>query len=396
MFAYSRSKKARQAQEVWTVFRYSKYIMGQLAGTTLFVAAGLTCLIWLTQSLRFVDLIVNRGLDMLAFIYLTTMLLPSLLGFMLPIALAISILYTYHKLLADSELVVLRSAGLSRWQLARPAVYLTLGIVALAYVISLYLLPVSYRQYKEMQAFARDNYAAVLLQEGVFNSPVDGLTVFIRERFDDGTLRGILVHDNRNPDAPVTMMAEQGQLVKTPRGPSFILKNGNRQEINHKTSQLSFLAFEDYVLDISLFTAEQNKRERDEKERYLGELFNPQDEGLTDVRRAEFRAEAHQRLTWPLQNLMLSLFVLAMLLGGQFNRRGNWKRYTGTLIVVGLLLAASVAVSNIVVKVPQLIPVMYALPLGVALGSFYSLIRNPLEKDVPVEPPLETLAEGGQ
>lgn len=377
------------------MYRYSKYIMGQLGGATLFVASGLTCVIWLTQSLRFVDLIVNRGLDMLAFIYLTTMMLPSLLGFMLPIALAISALYTYHKLLSDSELVVLRSAGLSGWQLARPAVVFAVGIVALGYVISLYLLPVSYRQYKDMQAFARNNYAALLLQEGVFNNPVSGLTVFIRERNDDGTLAGILVHDNRDPDAPVTMMAEKGQLVKTPRGPSFILKNGNRQEIDRQEEQLSFLGFDDYVLDISLFTEEQGKRVRDEKERYLSELLNPSDD-VTDVQRAEFRAEAHQRLTWPLQNMMLTLFVMSMLLGGQFNRRGNWKRYTTTLVLVAVFLAAVVAISNIVVKHPQLIGAMYALPITVSLVSLYTIMRSSLEREVPAEPPAAILAEGGQ
>ncbi|MCH2548005.1 MAG: LPS export ABC transporter permease LptF [Alphaproteobacteria bacterium] len=377
------------------MYRYSKYITGQLGGATLFVASGLTCVIWLTQSLRFVDLIVNSGLDMLAFIYLTTMMLPSLLGFMLPIALAISTLYTYHKLLADSELVVLKSAGLSRWQLAKPAVMFAIGIVVLGYVISLYLLPVSYRQYKDMQAFARDNYAALLLQEGVFNNPVPGLTVFIRERNDDGTLRGILVHDNRDPDAPVTMMAEEGQLVKTPRGPSFILKNGNRQEIDHQEEQLSFLGFDDYVLDISLFTKTGNKRVRDEKERYLGELLNPE-ENATPVQRAEFRAEAHQRLTWPLQNMALTLFVMSMLLAGQFNRRGNWRRYTITLVSVGMLLAAVVAISNIVVKHPNLIVFMYLLPVGVSLASLYAIMRSPLEKLIPTEPPSAMMAEEGK
>lgn len=376
------------------MFRYNKYIMGQLAGTTLFVAAGLTCVIWLTQSLRFVDLIVNRGLDMLAFIYLTTMMLPSLLGFLLPVALAISTLYTYHKLLADSELVVLKSAGLSRWQLAKPAVVFSAAIVVLGYLISLYLLPVSYRQYKDMQDFARDNYAALLLQEGVFNNPVNGLTVFIRERNNDGTLRGILVHDNRDPNAPVTMMAEEGQLVKTPQGPSFILKDGNRQEIDHENEQLSFLAFDDYVLDISLFNAQQRKRVRDEKERFLGELFYPE-KGVNAVRRAEFRAEAHQRLTWPLQNMVLTLFVLAVLLGGQFNRRGNWKRYTVMLVSVGVLLAAAVAISNIVVKHPPMLVLMYATPIGVCIMSFYGILRNPLEKQVPSEPPPKALLQEG-
>ncbi len=365
--------------------QYSKYIMANLAGATLFIASGLTCVIWLTQSLRFVDLIVNRGLDMLAFLYLTTMMLPSLLGFLLPIALAISVMYTYHRLVADSELVILKSAGLSRWQLAKPAVVFAVAVALIGYLISLYLLPLTYRQYKDMQAYARDNYASLLLQEGVFNNPVDGLTVFIRERFSDGTLKGILVHDNRDPAKPVTMMAEEGRLMKTSQGPRFVLVNGNRQAINHEEEQLSFLAFDDYVLDITLFADTPATRIRDAKERYLPELLNPE-EGTSEILRAEYLAEAHQRLTWPLYNVTLCLFVLYMLLGGQFSRRGNWKRHTATMISCGVIISAAVGVSNIMVKVPGLVVLMYGLPLGVAVASLVLLVRSPLSRAVPQEP----------
>lgn len=366
--------------------RYSKYIISQLASSTILIAASLTCIIWLSQSLRFVDLIVNRGLDMLSFIYLTTMMLPSLLGFMLPVALAISSMFTYNKLLADSELVVMRSAGLSKWQLARPSLAFAAGVMLLGYLISLYLLPLSYRQYKDMVAFAKDNYVALLLQEGVFSSPVDGLTVFIRSRTSDGNLKGILVHDNRNPNSPVTMMAESGQLVKTPSGPSFVLKDGNRQEIDHKKEQLSFLAFDDYVLDISLFAKQTSVRKRDEKERMLGELWNPE-ASATEEERAEYRAEAHNRLTWPLQNLALTAFVLAMMLNGTFSRRGNWRRYTITLICVAAMLSCGITITNLAVKYAVMTPVIYLLPLLIIGGSFYALLYTPLQRTIPTAPP---------
>lgn len=378
------------------MLRYSKYITQHLAEATLFIAASLTCLIWLTQSLRFVDLIVNQGLDMLSFLYLTTMLLPSLLGFMLPIALAISVLYTYHKLQADSELVVLRSAGLSRWQLAKPVLRFSLLIVGVGYAISLYLLPVSYQQYREMQVFARNNYATLLLQENIFNFPVNGLTVFIRERSLDGTLRGILVHDNRNAEAPMTMMAEKGQFVKTPTGPNFQLFNGSRQEINHENGQLSFLSFDEYVLDMGLFSQEVTERKRDEKELFLGELLNPGEE-LEPIERNSYIAEAHNRLSWPLQNMVLALFVCSMLLAGQFNRRGTGRRYIVTLVGVGVLLALHVALNNAIIKQPHLLYLLYLIPAGVFAGSVYVLLNDGLWRSVPAEPPLEAppVAEGG-
>ncbi|MBM3617999.1 MAG: LPS export ABC transporter permease LptF [Alphaproteobacteria bacterium] len=377
------------------MLRYSRYIITNLAESTLFIASSLTCLIWLTQSLRFVDLIVNQGLEMLAFTYLTTMLLPSLLGFMLPIALAISVMFTYHKLQADSELIVLRSAGLSRWQLARPALQFSAFIVVIGYIISLYLLPISYRQYKEMQAFAKDNYAAVLLQENVFNSPAPGLTVFIRERHADGTLRGILVHDNRNNAAPMTMLAEQGQLMKTPTGPSFKLINGSRQEINYDNGQLSFLSFDEYVLDMRLFTKQKIDRRKDEKERFLFELIDA-DEEMDERERAKYLAEFHHRIVWPLQNAVLALFVCMMLLSGQFNRRGNLKRYVVTLVGVGVLLALHIALSNAIIKHPYVAALLYLIPMGVTGAGLFVLLHNQSTSPIPDSPPAEAPAQEGE
>lgn len=377
--------------------RYSRYITENFASSALFITAGLTCVIWLTQSLRFVDMIVNRGLDILAFLYLTTMLLPSLLGFMLPIALGISVLYCYNRLIVDSELVVLKSIGLSRGQIAKPALLFALLMVVVGYMISLYLLPLSYRQYKDMQAFARDNYASLLLQEGVFNSPVDGLTVFIRERQSDGTLKGILVHDNRNPEKPVTMMAEEGRLVKTPQGPRFTLLKGNRQEIDHQEERLSFLAFDDYVLDISLYTSGKGVRMREAKERYMHELWSPEDQ-ITSLQRAEFHMEAHGRLTWPLYNLALPLFSLAVLLGGQFNRRGNWRRHTVAVLGNLVIISLAVATNNFLIKHLQWVWLMYALPICVGGTCLFFIMHSPLKPPVPSGPTsadMATPATGG-
>jgi lipopolysaccharide export system permease protein len=54
-----------------------RYIFGQLFFALLAVTGGLAALIWLTQSLRFVELVVNRGLSIVVFIQLTALLIPS-------------------------------------------------------------------------------------------------------------------------------------------------------------------------------------------------------------------------------------------------------------------------------------------------------------------------------
>ena len=62
-----------------------RYIFRQLSLALLAVSGGLTALIWLTQSLRFVELVVNRGLSMTVFIRLTSLLIPSFVAVILPI-----------------------------------------------------------------------------------------------------------------------------------------------------------------------------------------------------------------------------------------------------------------------------------------------------------------------
>ena len=219
--------------------QYTTYIMRLLIWPTLFISVSLTSIIWLTQALRYIDFIINRGLSIVDFLYLTVLLVPSLMLLILPVSLFVATIFAYNKLMNDSELVVLRAAGLSPLQIARPAIFVALLVTLFCYGMSLYLMPLTKRQFKDTQIFLRDHYTSVLLQEEVFNNPVDGLTVFVRKRDDKGMLYGLLVHDSRLEGQEVTMMAEQAQLLQTPSGPRFHLVNGMRQE---KRGQSYFLA----------------------------------------------------------------------------------------------------------------------------------------------------------
>ena len=115
----------------------TRYILRQLVGPFLFVTLTLTGIVWLTQSLRFLELIINRGLSVGGFLYLTLLLLPSFLTIILPIAAFTSILYVYYRLEIDSEIIVMRAAGLSHTTLMRPAFLLAVGVTAMTFALTL-------------------------------------------------------------------------------------------------------------------------------------------------------------------------------------------------------------------------------------------------------------------
>ena len=104
----------------------SKYIFRQTAFVMIFVTVVLSFVIWLTQSLRFIDMVVNRGLPVTDFLWLAMLITPRFVTLILPFACAIATVYVYNRLITDRELIVLRAAGFSNFRLARPAIRLAL------------------------------------------------------------------------------------------------------------------------------------------------------------------------------------------------------------------------------------------------------------------------------
>ncbi len=109
------------------ITRLDIYIFRQVAFALLVATCGLTALVWLTQSLRFVDLVVNRGLSFLVFLHLTSLLIPSFIAVILPITTYVVIQFVYQRMATDRELTVMRASGLSPWALARPALTVALA-----------------------------------------------------------------------------------------------------------------------------------------------------------------------------------------------------------------------------------------------------------------------------
>ena len=196
-------------------------------------------------------MIVNRGLSAGMFAYLTVLLLPNFLVLVLPIALFTVVVFTYSKLITDRELVVMRVAGLSQVSLAKPALIMALIVMAFGYVLNLLLVPQSYQKFRELQWDIRYNYSHILLREAAFNSIGDGITVYVRQRTNDGQLLGLLVHDQRNKDRSFTLMASKGAMVETDEGARVVMFNGNRQSVDKKTNKLSILYFDRYVFNMA-------------------------------------------------------------------------------------------------------------------------------------------------
>ncbi len=362
----------------------SRYINRQLLAGMIITGLGLACILWLTQSLRFVELIINKGLSIFGFLQLTLMLLPNFLAYILPVSLFAVTLFVYNKMTTDREIVVLRAIGMSNWALARPALTLALVATLLGYLVTLWVSPATNRAFREHYFHVRNDLSSLLVQEGRFTRLAPGLTLFVRFRTGDGELSEIMLHDTRDKAKAVTTMAERGVLMNSDGGPRVLLENGNRQEVEVATGRLSMLYFDSYAMDFGLSPAAAESRNIGPSERPLMNLLNSTtNDGFSPVQIRQFRSEAHQRLTAPLLHLSFTMIALAALLSGTFSRRGQTGRVLAAIGLMVLVQAGGLGAANLVAKNSALVPLLYLNAIVPIIASAYVLLGPPASRLSP-------------
>jgi lipopolysaccharide export system permease protein len=350
------------------ITRLDRYIFRQVLFALIAVTGGLTALVWLIQSLRFVELVVNHGLSLVVFVELTGLLIPSFVAVILPITTFVVVQFVYQRLAGDREITVMRATGLSPFALSRPALAVALLAVICGFALTLWIVPASLTSFREFQWEIRNRMAAFLLQEGVFTQISPDLTVYVRSRDPDGTLRGILVDDGRDKTAHATILSEVGRLIEGPNGPRVLLVNGSRQEIDRQSGRLNVLTFGQNELDLADTQATSGERLRDMTEMSLSELLHPPMSNPRDV--SKWIAEGHKRLTTPLTAISYALIALLAVLSGTFRRHGSFVRPLVAVAAMVALLAFGLAMDNLAARNNAMLPMMWvqALAPGMICG----------------------------
>jgi lipopolysaccharide export system permease protein len=348
----------------------SGYLLGQLLGPVALLTLLMTCVIWLTQFPRLLDLVINRGQSAPTFIYLTLLLLPTLLVIILPIAFFFGTLFTLSRLNGDSELVVMASAGYSQRQVATPVFMAAAIVMVITWLCALWLMPLGERALSAKEVDIRADIGAALLNAGEFETPAKGLTVFIRQMGNNGQISGILVHDNRDENRPITYIAQRGVLAQTSAGGRLIMYDGTVEQTAGGGAQLSVLTFKNYTFDLDQFAGPARASLRKTNERYLNELlYPPETSGVTPQIRTAWLAEAHNRLSQPLYCLAFAMICLAAILRGRRGRGALAMRLGGAALAAAVLRIAGYGIAGPASSHPSLFFLFYLLPLlGTALA----------------------------
>ncbi|MEQ8603399.1 MAG: LptF/LptG family permease [Marivibrio sp.] len=373
--------------------RVTLYMSQQIAAVTLFATVVLCVAVLLVQSVRLIDLIVNRGVGLSQFGYMASLMVPRFVALVMPIALFGATLFSYNRMINDSELVVLRSAGLSTWSLARPALIVAVAASAVCYAMTLYMMPAAAKELRFHLEETRSQWGAALLQEGKFTNVGDEVTIFVRERTGSGELQGILYHSQAAGETAFTVIAERGAVVETEQGPRIVVLNGTRQSF--EDGRMHLVRFDRSTIDLGGDRKASENYWDQPEERFLPRLLYPSETDPNDVYyRPKLIAEGHGRLVLPILPITYAALALAFMLRAQFSRRGN---LGGVLCAVGVMtvvLIGHLSLLNAAGRNLDLLPALWAnalAPLLIALAVLYKPRKHKRRA-----PPPETAEPLGQ
>ena len=301
-------------------YAFKKFFLVSLTLTILIIAV-----LWLAQSLRYMDLIVNNSVSMGAYFSLVAYLLPDLFVVISPIAFALATLFCFHRLMITHELAALRSLGISNLRLSLPILSLASGLFIFLMFLNIIVVPASFQKLKQQEHVMRSAFSGALLREGSFNTS-KGFTLYVREHNDKDELHGIFIYQPAKDGQPAhTTLAESGQVFKSSDRLLLLLKKGQRQDYTPSTRQYAHFSFEEFVYDLTDTISSSESRPERASEKSIRQLLNPDISTMEDMRR-RFRSEAHQRILLPFLCLLDALLISGILLSGELGRRYNRRK----------------------------------------------------------------------
>lgn len=350
------------------------YIFRQCFVTLVMTSIAIIGIVWIGQTLRLIELLVNKGALFIDFVNVTMAAIPFWLLIILPISAAIATSIVFSRMQQDKELIAITAAGASPLRIGSGPLLMG-GIISVFLILnSAFFIPMTYSYYKTVMANLRAAAPIVILQAGVFTDINKGLTIYINDKESDNVFQDIFIHDNRSKNSTIEIHAEKATVTIGQEEPVIYLFNGIRTEFTDTSEKAVILEFDTYQLNIIENTSATGNRAKDYNEMSISELLFA-DIGSNQYQK-EMRAEGHFRITAPLIGLTLIMMVLMVFMRSRYQRSHYWTQISIITVLTLFTEVALMTARSLTVSIPSLFPLMYAVVL-LPLIIGYILIWQP-------------------
>jgi lipopolysaccharide export system permease protein len=189
---------------------------------------------------EYLDLVINRGVPVLAVLQLFGLSLGFVVAMSVPCGVLVAELMTFGRLSQDNEIIALRASGVHLFRVILPSLLVAGGLAFGLTLFNNYVYPEANHAFLNLVMDIHRMRPTVKLQEGVFITDLPGYNLLVNSvNGRTNEMRGVTIYQMNTGGPPTTILARSGYLSYTPDGRTAVieLKDGEIHEIQAEAGQ---------------------------------------------------------------------------------------------------------------------------------------------------------------
>ncbi len=289
------------------------------------------------RMLSITELIVTRGVRLSQVAGMVLFLLPDILTFALPAVTLMSVVVAFLRLSADSEIIAMKSSGISLYQMLPPVIVFSLMAFVACLAISVFAAPWGNRSFKDVLFKIAETKADLGIKERVFCEPFGNLIFYVNSfSREKRLLKDVFVVDRRDQEMTNTIVSDEAQIIMRPaeRIITLLFMKGTIFLVEKSLEASRTIKFNTYALNIGLkdVLADLASRKKSPHELSVSQLIAQlKSTPDTDSEYSRVMRELLEKLSIPLAVFFMG--IIGVPLGAQIRGRGRSTGISVSLLV---------------------------------------------------------------
>ena len=236
-----------------TIYKYIFYEFLRYFLVSIFAFA---IIVWTIQAVNFLDLVVEDGHGFRTYFIYSIFTLSKVLTKLIPFCFMLAMILTITKLEKDNETIIMWTAGLNKIHIVKLIFKISLIIMLVQLFFTSLVNPSMLGMSRNIIKNSELQFVPTLMKEKQFNDSVEGITIFIEEKIQNGKYKNLFIKDegkifSGKSEQSSTIFAKYGSLGEDES--SLILYNGNIQKLG-SDGNINVIKFEKTVINFSNLT----------------------------------------------------------------------------------------------------------------------------------------------
>ena len=240
----------------------NRYLQREILLPFFYALVVLVFILLLGQLFKIVNMVVSEGVRVWDVLRLILALIPQIMTMALPISFFFAVLVGLGRMVGDGEIVALKAAGVSPYNLLMPILQLAVACTVLTMLVSAWLAPWGMRQVRQVTFEILQEKVTLALRSQALNLAFPGMAIYMGKiDRENGRVAEVFIEDRRHGGHPQTVTALEGVIVSDRSSSTLLLQleNGTIHEYNDQDDSYRVTDFSQYRInfDISALLGEE-------------------------------------------------------------------------------------------------------------------------------------------